>query len=245
MVFNLERYKNDIEKLVQEGDVLLGILKGDNNNLLKFREEYEIWYSEALYLVKVVLSDRLEDFKNYYENKKNDALKKALIYTPPRSEGVMVEFDYKPAKQVDFARSFFVNQLTIIKSCQKRFESSLFDIKQLMQADLFDSELEVAKELNKKGFARGAGAVAGVVLEKHLSEVCDNHNVKILKKNSTINDYNQSIKDADIIEVKDWRYIQRLADLRNLCDHDKKVEPKQEDIEELIIGVEKISKTVF
>ena len=201
--------------------------------------------AEALYLVKVVLSDRLEDFKNYYENKKNDALKKALIYTPPRSEGVMVEFDYKPAKQVDFARSFFVNQLTIIKSCQKRFESSLFDIKQLMQADLFDSELEVAKELNKKGFARGAGAVAGVVLEKHLSEVCDNHNVKILKKNSTINDYNQSIKDADIIEVKDWRYIQRLADLRNLCDHDKKVEPKQEDIEELIIGVEKISKTVF
>lgn len=114
-----------------------------------------------------------------------------------------------------------------------------------MQADLFDSELEVARELNKKGFARGAGAVAGVVLEKHLSEVCDNHNVKILKKNPTINDYNQSIKDADIIEVKDWRFIQRLADLRNLCDHDKKVEPKQEDIEELIMGVEKISKTIF
>lgn len=245
MICNLERYKNDIEKLVQEGDGLLSILKGDNNNLLKFREEYEIWYSEALYLVKVVLPDRLDDFKNYYENKKNDALKNALIYTPPRNEGVTVEFDYKPAKQVDFARSFFVNQLAIIKSCQKRFESSLFEIRQLMQADLFDSELEVARELNKKGFARGAGAVAGVVLEKHLSEVCDNHNVKILKKNPTINDYNQSIKDADIIEVKDWRFIQRLADLRNLCDHDKKVEPKQEDIEELIMGVEKISKTIF
>lgn len=109
MICNLERYKNDIEKLVQEGDGLLSILKGDNNNLLKFREEYEIWYSEALYLVKVVLPDRLDDFKNYYENKKNDALKNALIYTPPRNEGVTVEFDYKPAKQVDFARSFFVN----------------------------------------------------------------------------------------------------------------------------------------
>ncbi len=245
MILNLERYKKDIEKLVQDGGNLSELLKGENDNLLRFREEYEIWYSEALYLVKVVLPDRLDDFKNYYENKKNDALKKAITYTPPRSEGMMVEFDYKPAKQIDFAKSLFVNQLNIIKSCQKRFESSLFDIKQLMQADLFDSELETAKELNKKGFNRGAGAIAGVVLEKHLSEVCDNHNVKILKKNPTINDYNQPIKDADIIEVKDWRFIQRLADLRNLCDHDKKIEPKQEDIEELIAGVEKVSKTIF
>ncbi|PIP60385.1 hypothetical protein COX00_03620 [Candidatus Uhrbacteria bacterium CG22_combo_CG10-13_8_21_14_all_47_17] len=37
-------------------------------------------------------------------------------------------------------------QLEIVKSIKKRFESPLFDIKQLVQADISDLELEVAKE---------------------------------------------------------------------------------------------------
>ena len=245
MISNLEKYKKDIEDLTQDGLELLAFLEGENENLLKFRAKYEIWYSEALYLVKIILPDRLNDFKDYYENKKVSSLKGAITYTPPRNEGIRLDYDYMPPKKIDFAQSLFANQLNIVRSCQRRFESSLFDIEQLVQADLFDSELGAAKELNKKGFNRGAGAIAGVVLERHLSQVCYNHNVKILKRNQTINDYNQLLKNADIIEVKDWRFIQRLADLRNLCDHDKKIEPKQEDIEELISGVEKISKTLF
>jgi len=52
-----------------------------------------------------------------------------------------------------------------IKVVKERFESSLFDIRQLVQADLFDSELEAAEELAKNRFSRAAGAVAGVVLD--------------------------------------------------------------------------------
>jgi len=139
----------------------------------------------------------------------------------------------------------FKQQLNIVKAVKRRLESSLFDIKQLVQADLFDSELDAAKELNKKGFARGAGAVAGVVLEGHLAQICEDHNIKIRKKNPTINDYNQLLKDNDVIEISTWRFIQHLVGLRNLCDHKKKKDPKKEDIEELIQGVEKITKKVF
>lgn len=120
----------------------------------------------------------------------------------------------------------------------------MFDIKQLVQADLFDSELEAAKELNKKGFIRGAGAVAGVVLENHLSQICENHKIKVIKK-PRINDLNQLLKDNNVIEIHDWRFIQHLADLRNLCDHSKKREPKKEEVEDLINGTEKITKTIF
>lgn len=42
-----------------------------------------------------------------------------------------------------------------------------------------------------------------------------------------------------------WRFIQRLADLRNLRDHKKKRNPKTVDIDELIEGVERITKTLF
>ena len=47
----------------------------------------------------------------------------------------------------------------------------------LVQADLFDNELDAAAELNDKGFRRAAGAVAGVVLEEHLETVCEQHNI--------------------------------------------------------------------
>ena len=48
-----------------------------------------------------------------------------------------------------------------------------------------------------------------------------------------------------VIDTPTWRFIQRLADLRNLCDHKKSDEPATDDIEELIAGVRKTIKTVF
>ena len=39
--------------------------------------------------------------------------------------------------------------------------------------------------------------------------------------------------------------IQRLGDLRNLCDHNKQREPIKEDVYELINGVEKVTKTIY
>jgi hypothetical protein len=139
----------------------------------------------------------------------------------------------------------FRQQIAILKSCRARFESSLFDIRQLVQADLLDSELDAAKELSKHRFTRAAGAVAGVVLERHLAQVCDNHSVRITKAKPTINDFNEALKAADAIELPTWRFIQHLADIRNLCDHNKDKEPSQEQVDEMIEGVTKISKTLF
>lgn len=267
MISNLEKYKNDLNELTRRGDYLYLAIAYENareefekqykkalkekyeefiKKIPNFSNKYQQWYSEALVLLKQILPDRVDNFISFYEKPKvRKEVNWGNYVIADCLQGLRVTYMGDVKVDASAAIKQFEQQLNIIKSVNSRFESSLFDIQQLMQADLFDSELEAAKELNKKGFTRGAGAVAGVVLEKHLSEVCDNHNVKIIKKNPTINDYNQSIKDTDIIEVKDWRFIQRLVDLRNLCDHDKKIEPKKEDIEELIAGVEKISKTIF
>jgi hypothetical protein len=105
--------------------------------------------------------------------------------------------------------------------------------------------LESAGVLAKSGFNRAAGAVAGVVLEKHLGQVCDNHALKVSKKNPTIGDLNDLLKQSDVMEVHQWRFIQHLGDVRNLCDHDKKVEPTKEQVADLIEGVAKVVKTLF
>ena len=113
-----------------------------------------------------------------------------------------------------------------------------------MQADLFDNELDAAEDLNKKGYSRGAGAIAGVVLERHLETVCQNHKVNI-PKNPTISKLYELLKSADVIDIPTWRFIQHLGDLRNLCDHNKDKNPTDEQVNELLEGVKKITKTVF
>ena len=107
------------------------------------------------------------------------------------------------------------------------------------------SELDAARELLKNGFLRASGAICGVILEKHLGQVCTNHSLSLRKKNPAINDYNQLLKDENVIDVPTWRLIQRLADIRNLCDHNKEREPKKDETEDLINGVDKVIKELF
>ncbi len=154
-------------------------------------------------------------------------------------------WDEKKVVGGDAAVPHFQQQLAILKSVRARFESSLFDIGQLVQADIFDSELDAAGELAKNKFARAAGALAGVVLERHLGQICDNHAIKVAKKAPTISDLNDALKEAAVIDVPQWRFIQHLADIRNLCDHNKKTEPTAAQVDDLIVGVMKITKTMF
>jgi hypothetical protein len=272
MISNIGKYKKDLEQLISDGeqllnamqfecfpkeseDALMKIFEGSKSKVHEFKKKlpsfkdgYQSWYSEALAVVKLLLPDRVADFVKLYEKPKG---RKDITY------GNYVIEDYLQGLQVtrgaleikvvspQAAIPQFQQQLNILKSAQKRFESSLFDIKLLLQADLFDSELEAAKELNQKGFGRGAGAMAGVVLESHLTQVCKNHNIRITKKDPTINDLNDLLKTNDILEVPTWRFIQHLGDLRNKCDHKKKTDPTQQEIEELIQGITKIAKSVF
>lgn len=199
-------------------------------------------------LIKQILPDRLSDFVRHYEKPKP---RKDITYENYRIEdylqGLNITRGWEKEKVVgpDAAIPHFRQQAAILKSVKGRFESSLFDICQLVQADLFDSELDAAKELAKNKFTRAAGALAGVVLEKHLAQVCKNHDIKGNKKAPCISDLNNALKDASVIEVPQWRFIQHLADIRNLCDHNKKTEPTVDQVDDLIAGVMKITKTLF
>jgi hypothetical protein len=92
---------------------------------------------------------------------------------------------------------------------------------------------------------RAAGALAGVVLERHLQRVAGNHRVLPSKKNPTIADLNDPLREAGVYELPTWRKIQLMADIRNLCTHQKSVEPTTDQVNELIAGANTIIKTVF
>ena len=132
-----------------------------------------------------------------------------------------------------------------MKAIRERFRSSLFDIRQLAQADLFDSELGAAKELADNKFTRAAGVLAGVVLERHLKEVCGNHGLTLRRKAPQFSHLNDALKGGNVIDIPQWRSIQYLGDLRNLCAHDKTTEPTPDQVKDLLDGVAKVTKTVF
>lgn len=263
----LARFESDLSKLVQDGSLLeaamvleiydkgklreaLGTKESDDidaliESLPNFRTGYESWYSEALVVIRVLLPERLEDFKSLYEVPKGRKLADYGNYTlSDYLIGLKSTRGYDTVVDRTAGLPKLQRQTAILASVQKRFKSSLFEIKSILQADLFDSELSAANELLKKGFCRGAGAIAGVVLEGHLQEVSANHQIKFRKKSPTISDFNNGLKEAEVISVSQWRFISLLGDYRNLCDHKKPDDPSHSQVRDLIDGVEKVLKTI-
>ena len=170
---NLEKYKKDLTRLVCDGEFLLLTMKFECSPAEKrsptdkkiisqlplFEDKYQSWYSESLVVIKQLLPDRLTDFISYYEIPKN---RKEITKSTYVIADYLQKIQFKNlldeiVVSKSFAISKFQQQLNILKAVQARFESSLFDIQQLVQADLFDDELaeyekksEVIKNTKRK-----------------------------------------------------------------------------------------------
>lgn len=260
----IDRYKSDLKRLIEDGNNLtyglynelseflkkdLGSLPEEKRDKIKkchFKSGYNAWYNESLALIRQLIPDRLDDFKQYYKHEKRKEFNHETYSISDYLNGLVKrEIGEGIVLGTTEVITIFKQQFAILKSLEKRFDSSLYEIRQLLQADLFDSEIDTAKEFSSKGFYRAAGAVCGVVLEKHLVEVCSNHRVIIKKKAPHISDLNDALKSAEVIDVPMWRQIQHLGDLRNLCDHKKEREPDNDDLTALIRGIESVIKNLF
>jgi len=194
----------------------LGLSDEEAKQLPTIQYEYQRWYSEALACVSQLLPAREQDFINYY---KPDKPRKDITYanytmsdylrglTITRTYGVQKDKIVGP----DAAFHALQQQVQIVTAARQRLDSSLFDIRSLVQADMFDNELDAAEELNKKGYERGAGAIAGVVLEGHLLTICEQHKITS-SKNPSIGDLNDLLKKSDVLDIANWRFVQHLGD---------------------------------
>ena len=260
---NIHKYKNDIDSLITNGKQLRHSLLNEcsprfgNRNqgesfqdairqTRSFRLEYQLWYSEAKTLVEQLLPNRLADFVRYYAslNKTSGVAQSQYTIEDYLRDSNVNEYDI--SRQAPKSAMFhFEQQIGIVESIQKRLKSSLFDIHALVQANLFDSELEAASEISKNGFYRAGGVIAGVVLERHLKEVCITHKISLKGRNPQLSSINNSLKNAGVVDISQWRFIQHLGDLRNICAHDSEQEPTKSHVNDLIEGVKKVIKTIF
>lgn len=265
MGFDVETVKNDLNRLLKQGNRLylaliysseLGAKKEDARKYLEengidvkklpdFKTGYEIWYSEALQYIKTFIPERMNDFVALYKNEK----RKEITFASYTISDAIIGLCMTRAGKIEVDKSAAVpkmqQQVSILESALRLVDSVIYSIQFSVRAELFDSELSAANELFKAGFLRASGAMCGVILEKHLSEVCAKHKISLRKKSPTINDYNEELKNAGVIDLPTWRHIQLLGDLRNLCCHDKKSEPTKDQAKDLLDGTTKICKTVY
>ncbi len=239
-----------VEEILERAE-RMGLCEGDDQvHIPSFKKEYQQWYSAALAVVRQLLPDRLEDFRAYYrepyskdhseyENYRiSDYL--AGYYTATDSFGTWVDMSKDTV-----VLELFRQQLAIVKGAPGMLASSLHKIKQLVQADLFDSELEAAKALSDSGFSRAAGVMAGVIMEKQLAQVCENYKLKLQKRHPTINDFNKILVENNAIDGSESEFIKYLGSIRNSCAHHNEGKAVTEErVTDLIKGVKKLIKTL-
>jgi hypothetical protein len=253
-----EEVKKELMKLYEMGSKILAdeetvnnrkSLKGaaqkniDVSNIPEIQSAYNNWYTGVLPSIKLLVRERYDDFVSYYKKAKQ---KKEHYNTSDYTISDYLNNDKESLRwNMDFDEfnTFsvkFKNQLAILNACIENSDSLLFNIEHILQYEMYVSELDAARDLLKNGFIRPAGALAGVVLERHLKELCKKHEIKLAKDKPTMANYNESLKDSKAIDLILWRNIQCLGDIRNLCDHPKERGPRADEVEKLIAETEKI-----
>lgn len=243
-----DEINKELKSLLDEQSALVKQLdKLESTQIIAFGTAYQTWYTRATKLIDALAPDRLDEFVGYYRidpKRKTMHAGTYVIQDYVNGYGPTADiYGKKPFDEVNLTRVRLTNQLQILASVSSRIGHVLADVKGALLAELEDGELEAARTLCSISL-RAAGALAGVVLERHLQRAAENHRVVLKKKEPTIADLNDPLKEKGVYGIPVWRKIQYLADLRNLCSHQKTAEPTKEQVSELIDGVNAIVKSV-
>jgi len=238
--------KKELVDLVKEGRTLADGLQNVEDGGKFTAVQYQSWYSRALRAVELLAPDRYEEFRRYYEP---DPKRKDLGYgsyvIQDLFKGVAPShYSYPDFDTIKQASGCFLNQVNLLAGLIPRLDSVLANLEVELQAEMADAEIESARRLLSVNL-RAAGVIAGVVLEEHLAKTCASHGVKFRKKNPTLSDYNDALRDAGLYQTATWRKVSYLGDIRNTCAHKKSDDPTRDQVVELIDGTTWVTANVL
>jgi hypothetical protein len=235
------------EELLQLLDQQKQILKSleDIKDIIEFRTVYQRWDTQSLKIVQTLAPDKYDEFVNYFLNNPNRKLLDSSIQDYVRGMGQARDgyTDELPFDPQELARIKFLDQLQVLDELAYRLDTIMAEVEDHLFSELQEKELEAAKALQPVSL-RAAGALAGVVLLRHLQQIAANHTVTIPKSETTIRDLNDPLKQAKAYDFSTWRKIQLLGDLHNLCSQQRNGSPTPAQIEDLIAGVNSVIKSV-
>lgn len=119
----------------------------------------------------------------------------------------------------------------------------LWNVNELIHADIFTDFLEMAKYLLEEGYKDPAAVLVGGVLEEHLRKLSLKNGIQIeiqksgrteLKKASLMND---ELKGANVYANLEHKNVVAWLDLRNKAAHGKYSEYNMTQVENMLSGV--------
>ena len=113
----------------------------------------------------------------------------------------------------------------------------LASVRSLVQAELFDSELDQALELLNQGYKGPAAVVAGIVLETSLRDLCDQQSPLI--PHGKLDQMNGALAKTGVYNKLQQKRITAIADIRNSAAHGKWSEFSESDVTDMVKDVQR------
>ncbi|NMY06650.1 DUF4145 domain-containing protein [Pseudomonas sp. WS 5059] len=138
----------------------------------------------------------------------------------------------------------YMNQLKRMKAvflgAKEDFEGGyLNSLRNLVQAEVFNNELEQAEELFDRGYATAAAVIAGVVLETALRDLCSINGIE----HGSINKMNDDLAKAGAYNANQKKQITSLSAIRNSAAHGKPEEFTNDQVRGMIDDVNRFLAT--
>ncbi|KAI9129569.1 DUF4145 domain-containing protein [Acaryochloris sp. CCMEE 5410] len=143
---------------------------------------------------------------------------------------------FEKSEDIDYSTNYniFKSLKAVFFAAKEDFEGGyLLSVKTLVQAEVFDSELEQAEELLRGGYYTAAAVIAGVVLETALRELCDREGIP----HGKLDKMNADLAKAGVYNKLVQKQITALSDIRNSAAHGKSSEFTQQDVINMIRDV--------
>ena len=209
-----------LDELINVGEKVLSTRRSPGPNVLgDDRVDTQIayqWATSVQNLLARVFGQNSEHYKNFVKQ-----TEKRMSYSPAYcAQGIL-----KAAKD-DFEQGY------------------LFNVKKLIEAEIFDDFIEQGEHLNKLGYFQAAAVVIGCVLEDGLRKLCHSNSIPIADK-PKLDKMNADLSKAGIYNKLTQKKITAIADLRNKAAHGQWDQFNKDDVEDMIRSVRRFMEDFF
>lgn len=123
------------------------------------------------------------------------------------------------------------------KAAKEDYEGGyMSSYRKLAQAEVFDNELDQAKELCESGYYQAAAVIAGTILETTLKTICIEKDMPTGK----LDKMNADLAKENLYNKLTQKRITALADIRNSAAHGNNSNYTSNDVVQMISDVERI-----
>ena len=155
---------------------------------------------------------------------------------PEASSQLRMFVEAEKTKSMDSAFDRFKRMKAVFLAVKEDFEGGyLVSYRSLVQAEVFTSELDQAREQLSSGYKTPAAVIAGIVLETKLRDMCTALGIPLGK----LDKMNADLAKAQAYNSIQQKRITAIAGIRNSAAHGKPEEFTPADVQGMIDDVER------